>query len=151
MADAVASAGAGLVPEQHDLRLRQLHTRGARGDRRIEVEVFADRLGARHFDLAERHRNAERSGPVRHAHGVVYLAGHVMPARLRVAHRVDRQERRLGLHVMHVLGIADAGIAHRGLHALRHLFDHGRPADVFRHELGAHRGADGKPGFRRRP
>ena len=29
MADAIAAAGAGLVAEQHDLRLRQFHARGA--------------------------------------------------------------------------------------------------------------------------
>ena len=39
MADAIAAAGAGLVAEQHDLRLRQLDARGAGGDRGIEVEV----------------------------------------------------------------------------------------------------------------
>ena len=68
MADAVAPAGARLVAEQDDLRLRQLDAGRAGRDRRVEIEVFADLLRPRHLDLAERDRDAERGRAVRHAH-----------------------------------------------------------------------------------
>ena len=60
---------------------------------------------------------------------------------------VDREQRRLGLHVVHVGRIVDAGVAHGGAHAIGDLLDHGRPADVLGQKLGAHRRADGQAGF----
>ena len=150
MADAITAAGARLVAEQHDLRLRQFDAGGAGGDRGIEVEVFADLFGPRHLDLAERDRDAEARGAVGHAHRLVHLAGDVLAALLGIEHRIDGQKRRLGLHVVDVLRIVDAGVLHRRLHRRRHLLDHGRAADVFRQQLDAHGGADGKPRLRGR-
>src|SRR5262252_6032702 len=142
MPDAIAPAGPGSVAEKHDLRLRELYPRGARGNRGVKVEILADLLGARHHDLAERHRDPERGRAIRDAHGVVDLAGDVLAARLRVADRIDSEQRRLGLDVMHVLRIIDGGIAHRGFDRLGDLLHHRQPADVLRQELGAHRGPD---------
>ena len=130
MADPIAAAGPRFVAEQHDLRLRELHARGAGRDRGVELEVSADLLGARHLDLAERDRDPERGRAVGDAHRVVHLAGDVLAARLRIAHGIDGEQRRLGLDVMHVLRIVDAGVAHRGFHRIRDLLDHRRPADV---------------------
>ena len=70
-------------------------------------------------------------------------------ARLRLKDGVDGEERRLGLDVVHVGRIVDAGVAHRGVHPLGDLLDHRRPADVFRQNLGAHRGADDETRFPR--
>src|SRR5262245_18176809 len=56
--DAIAAAGTGSVAEQDDLRLRELYPRRARRNRGVNVEIFADLLGARHRDLAERDRDA---------------------------------------------------------------------------------------------
>ncbi len=78
----------------------------------------------------------------------MHLAGDVLAASLRVAHGVDCQQRRLGLHVMHVLRIVDAGIAHRRLDRRRDLLDHRRPSDILGLELRAHRGADRQPQLR---
>ena len=149
VADAIASAGAGLVADEHDLRLGELHARRAGGNRGVEIEVLADLLRARHLDLAERHADAERGRAVGHAHGIVHLAGDVLAARFRVAHGIDGQQRRLGLHVVHVLRIVDAGVAHRGFDGGRDLLDHGRPADILRQQLRAQRGADRQARFRR--
>ena len=74
-----------------------------------------------------------------------------LAARLRVAHQVDGEQRRLGLHVMHVGRVVDAGVAHGRAHAVGDLLDHRRPADVLRQKLGAHRRADGEPRFVGRP
>ena len=80
----------------------------------------------------------------------MHLAGDVLAARFGVAHRVDREQRRLGLHVVHVLRIADAGIAHRVLHGRGDFLDHRRPADIFGKQHRAHRGAHHQPRFRGR-
>src|SRR5215813_12155513 len=148
MPDAIAPAGPGPVAEKHDLRLRELYPRGARGNRGVKVEILADLLGARHHDLAERHRDPERGRAIRDAHGVVDLAGDVLAARLRVADRIDGEQRGLGLNVMHVLRIIDGGIAHRGFDRLRDLLHHRRPTDVLRQEFGAHGGPDRQAGLR---
>src|SRR5260370_11449990 len=55
MADAIVAAGTGSVAEQNDLRLRELDPRGARRNRRVKIELFADLFGARPRDLAARH------------------------------------------------------------------------------------------------
>ena len=52
---------------------------------------------------------------------------------------------------MHVRRVLDAGVAHRGLHALRDLLHHGGAADIFGQQLGAHGGADGDAGLSGRP
>src|SRR5262249_61693804 len=49
MPDAIAAAGPGPVAEKHDLRLRELDPRGARGNRGVKVEILADLFGARHI------------------------------------------------------------------------------------------------------
>ncbi len=132
MADTITAAGAGLVAEQHDLRLGQFHARRAGRDRRIQIEVFADLLGLRHRHLAKRHRNPERGGAVGDAHGIMDLARQRLVAGFRVAHRLDGQERRLGLDVMHVLRIRDSSILHRRFDGIRNLRNHRRTADVLR-------------------
>ncbi len=81
----------------------------------------------------------------------MHLAGDLAAARVRVPHHVDGEERRLGLHVVHVGRVVDAGVAHGGAHAIGDLLDHGRPADVFGQKLGAQRRADGQAGFVGRP
>jgi hypothetical protein len=138
VADAIATAGTGPVAEQHDLGLGQLDPRRARGDRRVEVEVAADLIGPRHLDLAQRDGDAERGGAVGHAHGFVDLAGRRLAPALGVAHAVDGQQRRLGLDVVDVRRVVDAGIGHRRLDRIGHLLDHGRPADVLGQQLDAH-------------
>ena len=69
---------------------------------------------------------------------------------VRIEHRVDGEQRRLGLHIMHVGRIGDAGVAHGGAHALGDFLHHRRPADILRENLGAHGGADDQPRFVRR-
>src|SRR5262249_40708251 len=53
----------------------------------------------------------------------------------------DREQGSLGLDVVHVLRIVDAGILHRRFHTLGDDLDHARAADVFGLKLGAHGGA----------
>ncbi len=148
MPDTVAAAGAGLVAEQNDLRLRQLDAGRAGRDRRVQVEIFANLFGERHLDFTERDGDAERRGAVRHAHRIVNLAGNIVAALLRVQHGVDGQQRRFGLNVMDVLRIADAGIFHGGFHRGGDLIHHRRAADVFGQQFGAHGGADREPRLR---
>src|SRR5262249_46841072 len=89
MAYAITAAGPGGVAEQHDLRLGELDTRGARRDGGVEIEISADLLGARQLDLAERERDAERGRAVGDAQGVVNLAGDFVAARVRLADGFD--------------------------------------------------------------
>ena len=59
------------------------------------------------------------------------------------AHQIDGgQERRLGLDVVHVLGVTDPGILHRQLDGVGDLLDHRRTADILGLQLDAERGAD---------
>ena len=76
---------------------------------------------------------------------VVHLAGDLLPRACASRAVVNGQQRRLGLHVMHVGRIVDAGVAHRRAHASGDLLDHRRPADIFGQHLGAHRSADHQP------
>src|SRR5262245_6839746 len=130
MAYAITAASPGGVAEQHDLRLGELDTRGARRDGGVEIEISADLLGARQLDLAERERDAERGRAVGDAHGVVNLAGDFVAARVRLADGFDGEQRRLGLHVMHVTRSIDPGVPHRRFDRLRDFFHHRRPADI---------------------
>ena len=71
-----------------------------------------------------------------------------MPARLRLANGIDGEQRGLGLDVVHVAGIVDASVAHRGLNRLRDLLDHRRPADILGQELRAQCSSDRQARFR---
>src|SRR5262245_41372614 len=141
MTDAVAAARARPVAHEHDLRLDQLYARGARRNRREEVEVLADLIGARHWQLSQGHGDPERRGAVGDAHRVVDLAGDGVTPPLRVLDPVDGEQRRLGLHVVHVLRVLDARVLHRGPHALRDDLHHARSADVLGLQLCAHGGS----------
>ncbi len=72
----------------------------------------------------------------------MHLARHGLAPPLRVLHPVDGEERRLGLDVVHVLRVLDAGVLHRRLHALGDDLDHARAADVLGLKLRAHGRAD---------
>ena len=63
-------------------------------------------------------------------------------ASLRVLDGVDGEQRRLGLDVVDVLGIGNAGVLHRRAHALGDLLHHRRAADVLRLDRRAHGDAD---------
>ena len=81
-----------------------------------------------HLDLAERDGDAERGAAVGEVHRLVGVLGpHRLAARLGVADGVDGQQRGLGLHVVHVGGVGDAGPLHRDLHRVGDLLDHRRP------------------------
>jgi hypothetical protein len=67
-----------------------------------ERAATADLLRGRHRDLAERDSNAERSRAVRDLHGRVDLAGDGVASALGIGHGLDREERRLGLDLVHV-------------------------------------------------
>ena len=69
----------------------------------------------------------------------------VLPPALGVADGVDRQQRRLGLDVVHVGRVGDAGALHRLLHGRGDLGDHRGAADVLGQQHLAHREADGQP------
>ncbi len=60
MADPVAAAGTGPVPQQNDLRLCQFNTRGARSNRRVEVKIAADLIRFRRLYFAECDGDAKR-------------------------------------------------------------------------------------------
>ena len=69
----------------------------------------------------------------------------VLPAALGVADGVDRQQRGLGLHVVHVGGSVIPARSIATSHRVGDLADHRRPADVLRQQPLAHREADGEP------
>ena len=89
-----------------------------------------------HGELAQRHADAQRRGAVGDTHGIVHLAGH-SSGRVhgRLLNGFDRQQRGLGLDVVDILGVIDAGVRHRGAHGFGDLFDHGRTADVLGHQF----------------
>ena len=100
----------------------------------------------RHVDLTEPDRDAERRTAVGEVHRLVGLLGpDRLAARLGVADRVDGQQRRLGLHVVHVCRVGDAGALHRDLHRVSDLRDHRRPTDVLGKQRLAHREPDRQP------
>ena len=67
------------------------------------------------------------------------------PAALGVGDGLEGQQRRLGLDVVHVGRVGDAGPLHRDLHPGGDLLDHRQPADVLGQDLLAHRVADRQP------
>ena len=125
--------------------------RRTRGDRGVEVEIAADLVRRRHVDLAERHGDAEPGGAVGDAHGFVNLAGHAPAPAVGLLHGVDGEQRRLGLDVVDIRRIGDAGIGHRRTHPVGDRRNHRRTADVLGKDRRAHRGPHGEPRRIRRP
>src|SRR5690606_29146837 len=115
---AVAAADAPDVADDDDLRLVELHARRARRDRRVQVEVLHDLVVGRHAAFAERHGDAQSGGAVGQLHRLERVVGpHGLAAAVRVTDGVHREQRGLGLHVVHVGDIGDAGALHGDLHA----------------------------------
>ena len=146
VADAVASAAAGLLPRS---------TICARVSSTPEEHEATDEYRSRSrqicsargiFDFSQ--RDARCRGPsCRSRRPSTRALRRRRPCRaVRLLHRVDRQQRRLGLHVMHVGRIVDARRLHRRAHGGGDLLHHRGPADVLGQELFAERSADGEPG-----
>ena len=76
------------------------------------------------------------------------LADDMLASRFCIAHRLDGEQRRLSLHVVDVLRIVDAGVAHGVFDGGGDLLDHRGPADIFRKQHRTHRGAHRQPRFR---
>ena len=150
VADPEPPARTGAVAHEDDLRGVELDARRAGGDGRIQPEIPADVLCLDVGDLAEGDGDTERGGAVGHAHRFVDFTDRLLAAPLRSRNRIDGQQRRLGLHVVHVGSIVDTGIRHGGPHTCRHLLDHRRTSDILGQDLRAHRNADRKPGLCRR-
>ena len=72
------------------------------------------------------------------------LAGHGLAPPVRVLHRVDGEQRRLGLHVVDIRRVADARIGHRRAHPVRDLLHHRRPTDILRQDRRAQGGPHGE-------
>ena len=146
VADAVGAARVRSVADDDDLRAVKLDAGRARGNRGVQVEVPADLLGPWHLDLAEADRHAQARRAVGHVHrGVDVLAEDALPARLCVVDRLEGEQRRLGLHVVHVGRVDDPRPLHRDLHAGGDLLDHRGPADVLGEDHVAHGDADRDP------
>jgi hypothetical protein len=70
----------------------------------------------------------------------MHLAGDVLAARFRIPNGIDCEQRRLGLYVVHIFGVIDSRVPHCISDGRSNLFDHRRPADIFRKELDAQGG-----------
>ena len=146
VADAVATADPLGVADHHDLRLVELDTGRAGGHRREQRPVVHHVGVGRHLDLAERDGDAEAGRAVGQVHRLVGVVGpDGLAARLRVTDGVDRQQRRLGLHVVHVGRVGDAGALHGDLHGVGDLADHPGVADLLGQDRLAHREPDRQP------
>ncbi len=136
------------VADHDDLGHVEFDAARTRGDRRVEGQVAVDLVGRGHLDLAQRDRDAEGGrgvGDVHRRAGV--LGDHVVAAGLRVVDGRQGQERGLGLHVVDVARVVDAGDLHGLADARRDLLHHGGAADVLGEDDLAHRDADAQPGF----
>ena len=146
VADPVAAADAAGVADHDDLRLVELDARGAGGDRGEERRSCM--TSASSASRSRRARPRCRApwcrwrGPSTRG-----CARSTRSCRaLGVADGVDGQQRGLGLHVVHVGRVGDAGRSIADLHGVGDLLDHrdGRPMSSGSSTL-AHREADGQP------
>ena len=80
----------------------------------------------------------------------MHLAGDVLAARFRIPNGIDCEQRRLGLHVVHIFGVIDTRVPHCISDGRSDLFDHRRPADIFREQLDAHGGTHDQTRLRSR-
>jgi len=144
---AVASCSSG-VADHDDLGLVELHARRAGGHRGVEAAVVHDVGVGGHVDLTERDGDAEAGGAVGQVHGLVGVLGpHLLASRLGVANRVDRQQRGLGLDVVNISRVGDAGPRHGDLDRVGDLGDHADITDLLGQDRLAHGEADGEPGL----
>ena len=113
--DAVAAADAADVAERPRSAPGRARLRRSRTRRREYSERSLWICSARrHLDLAERDGDAERGRGVGDVHRLEGVLGpDVVAAALGVVDGVEREQRGLGLHVVHVGRVGDAGPLHR--------------------------------------
>ena len=144
VADAKATAGPRRVAEEDDLAAVELDAGRARGDRGVEIQIAADVARPGHAHLAERDGDAEPGGAVGDPHRFMHLAGRGLAAPVRFPHRVDSEQRRLGLDVVNVRRVADPRVGHRRADSVCDLLHHRGPADVLGQDRRTHGGAHGE-------